>query len=85
MASISASDSALSRAEDSHGSSENVSVLPEKVTTLEFDEQEMIQLQQNNKLPKVWIVNENEEFGNLVTLTDVIDLIFEGEEHLWKR
>lgn len=84
MASISTSDSVLSSAEDSHGRSENV-VLPEKETTLEFDEQEEIQLQQNNKLPKVWTVNENEEFNNVVLLTDVIDLIFEGEEHLWKR
>lgn len=85
MASISTSDSVLSIAEDSHGRSENVGVLPEKETTLEFDEQEEIQLQQNNKLPKVWTVNENEEFNNVVLLTDVIDLIFEGEEHLWKR
>lgn len=84
MASISTSDSVLSSAEDSRGRSENV-VLPEKETTLEFDEQEEIQLQQNNKLPKVWTVNENEEFNNVVLLTDVIDLIFEGEEHLWKR
>lgn len=85
MASISTSDSVLSSAEDCHGRSENVGVLPEKETTLEFDEQEEIQLQQNNKLPKVWTVNENEEFNNVVLLTDVIDLIFEGEEHLWKR
>ena len=85
MASISTSDSVLSSAEDSHGRSENEGVLPEKETTLEFDEQEEIQLQQNNKLPKVWTVNENEEFNNVVLLTDVIDLIFEGEEHLWKR
>lgn len=85
MASISTSDSALISVADSHGRSENVRFLPGKVTTLEFDEQEKIQLRQSNKLPKVWTVNENEEFGNLVTLKDVYDLIVEGEEHLWKQ
>ena len=54
------------------------------VTTLEFEEQELIQSEPNNKTPKVWTISKNEEFGKILTIKCIIDLICEGEEHLWK-
>ena len=59
-------------------------IIPKKVTTLEFDKQEQIQSERSNKTPKIWTISKSEEFGKIVTIKDIIDLIFEGEEHLWK-
>ena len=84
MASILASDFGVNSAENSGSSSEDVRVIPKKVTTLEFDKQVLIQSEQSNKTPEVWTISKNEKFGKILTIKDVIDLIFEGEEHLWK-
>ena len=82
MVSILASDFGVSSAENY--SSEDVRIIPKNVTTLEFEEQELIQSEPNNKTPKVWTISKNEEFGKILTIKCIIDLIFEGEEHLWK-
>ena len=84
MFSILASDFGVSSVENPSISSKDVIIIPKKVTTLEFNKQEEIQLERSNKTPKVWTISESEEFGKILTIKDVIDLIFEGEEHLWK-
>ena len=82
MVSILASDFGVSSAENY--SSEDVRIIPKNVTTLEFEEQELIQSEPNNKTPKVWTISKNEEFGKILTIKCIIDFICEGEEHLWK-
>ena len=82
MVSILASDFGVSSAENY--SSEDVRIIPKNVTTLEFEEQELIQSEPNNKTPKVWTISKNEEFGKILTIKCIIDLICECEEHLWK-
>ena len=84
MVSILASDFGVSSAENSSSSSEDVRIMPKEVTTSEFEKQKKIQSEQSNKIPKVWTIDETEEFGKILTIEDIIDLIFEGEEHLWK-
>ena len=84
MVSILASDFGVSSAENSSSSSEDVRIMPKEVTTSEFEEQKKIQSEQSNKIPKVWTIDKTEEFGKILTIEDIIDLIFEGEEHLWK-
>ena len=84
MVSILASDFGVSSAENSSSSSEDVRIMPKEVTTSEFEKQKKIQSEQSNKIPKVWTVDKTEEFGKILTIEDIIDLIFEGEEHLWK-
>ena len=82
MVSILAPDFGVSSAENS--SSEDVRIKPKNVTTSEFKKQELIQSEPNNKTPKVWTICKNEEFGKILTIKYIIDLICEGEEHLWK-
>ena len=84
MVSVLASDFGVSSAENSSSSSEDVRIMPKEVTTSEFEKQKKIQSEQSNKIPKVWTIDETEEFGKILTIEDIIDLIFEGEEHLWK-
>ena len=84
MVSILASDFGVSSAENSSSSSEDVRIMPKEVTTSEFEKQKKIQSEQSNKIQKVWTIDKTEEFGKILTIEDIIDLIFEGEEHLWK-